>query len=108
MTINKNFNTISLKYFVSKIGVLEDAKTLHSIRNIYKNTKSYRDEIIIHDINGNQIKEHRNFYEIFIDGKPLSFILDDYYENTTPIVYNWVGLLGAFNKKQMQLLLNYF
>lgn len=92
-------NTISLKYFISELGSLEDFSTLKAVREIYKDTKSYEDETITLDINGNTIKKYRNFYEIFIDNKPLSFILDEYFENTTPIIYNWVGQLGAFSKK---------
>ncbi|WP_435261859.1 hypothetical protein [Tenacibaculum sp. nBUS_03] len=99
MSTKIDYDKISLKYFISNIGVLGDLSTLSSVKKIYNQTNSYDDEVEVQTLDGNLSKVFQNFYEIFINDRPLSFILDEYFENKTPIIYNWVGMIGAFRKK---------
>ncbi|KAB1155143.1 hypothetical protein F7018_11730 [Tenacibaculum aiptasiae] len=99
MSTISDYDKISLKYFISNVGVLNDLSSLSSIKSIYSQRKSYQNEIEIYKTDGNLNKVYQNFYEFYINDKPLSFILDEYFENKTPIIYNWVGMIGAFSKK---------
>ncbi|CAL2102226.1 conserved protein of unknown function [Tenacibaculum sp. 190130A14a] len=94
-----HYDKISLKYFISNIGVLEDLSSLSSVKSIYDQSKSYYNEVEILRKDGKLKKVYQSFYEIYVNDKPLSFILDQYFENKTPIIYNWVGMIGAFSKK---------
>lgn len=45
------------------------------------------------------IKSDKQFLEYFINDKPLSELLDKFYNSKTSILENWIGALGSTNPK---------
>ncbi|WP_299678730.1 hypothetical protein [uncultured Dokdonia sp.] len=89
-------NTLSLHYFSNKKGSLDIPSSLQLVEKIYQDTRTYDYEVIRVGKKCETVPHNeRFFYEIFIDQQPLSSLLDVHYENTTPLLFNWIGLLKS-------------
>lgn len=50
------------------------------------------------------VKSERAFLEFFINDKPLSALLDEFYETKGSILDNWIGVLGSSVNSQSEIL----
>ena len=50
------------------------------------------------------VKSEREFLEFFVNDKPLSELLDKFYETKGSILDNWIGVLGSSVNKKAEIL----
>jgi hypothetical protein len=50
------------------------------------------------------VKSERDFLEFFVNGNPLSELLDKFYEEKGTILDNWIGVLGSSINKKAEIL----
>lgn len=93
-------DTLSLRKYLRK-GSLVDRDTA-SLKQLSKSkrlptgntTLSYK----------GVVKSEREFLEFFVNDKPLSEILDKFYETKGSILDNWIGKLGSSVNKKAEIL----
>ena len=50
------------------------------------------------------VKPEREFFEFFINDKPLSALLNKFYETKGSILDNWIGVFGSFANQKAEML----
>lgn len=104
-------NTIALHYLTNGTHYFKENGEVGSLDSLYIDKREFINETSIYRTQQDSKlykldKKHPSFYEIFIDGIPLSSHLDAFYGNSTPILYNWVGRIGALkNSKKTDVIL---
>ncbi|KAF5035974.1 hypothetical protein DSECCO2_579920 [anaerobic digester metagenome] len=92
-------DTIELKKYYRTGGLVDEKTTspkdlLNKIKTTFGNATLTKDGLT---------KRPTEFYEFFINGRPLSAILKEFCKLDNSILDNWVGVLGAFTNIQSEL-----
>jgi hypothetical protein len=93
-------DTLLLKKY-QKQGSLVDAD-ISSLKRLPKSKRQPTDNTTLTD--KGLAKSEREFLEFFINDKPLSELLDKFYETKGSILDNWIGVLGSFENKKTEIL----
>lgn len=88
-------DTLKLQKY-QRQGSLTD-NNINSLNKIIKNKKTASGNTTL--TNKGLIKSDNQFLEYFINDKPLSELLDKFYNSKTSILENWIGALGSANPK---------
>jgi hypothetical protein len=84
-------DTLTLRKY-HRQGSLVDKET-NSLDKLAKKKKSFQGNTTLTD--KGLIKSEKQFLEFFINDKPLSELLDNFYNSKTTILDNWIGVLGS-------------
>ena len=92
-------DVIELKKYHRPGGLVDQQTTrpkgvLNKIKTAFCNTSQTKDGLI---------KRPTEFYEFFINDKPLSEILTEFCSLDNSLLNNWVGVLGSFSNRQCEL-----
>jgi hypothetical protein len=78
---------------------LSNDKEVTPLKNLINNKKGFQSNNSLNDKGINKYK--KEFTEFFINDKPLSKLLDNFYNTKTSILDNWTGVLGTNQKKDV-------
>lgn len=93
-------DTLSLRKYYSKASKV-DTNTV-SLKQLAKSKKLLTGKTTLS--NDEHSESERVFLEFFINEKPLSELLDNFFESKGSILDNWIGVLGSSVGKKFEIL----
>ena len=93
-------DTLSLRKYHRKASTVD--KDTAPLRQLPKSKRLSTGNTTL--TNEGLVKSERDFLDFFVNDKPLSELLDKFYETKGSILDNWIGVLGSSVNKKAEIL----